>query len=143
MIYSVVRPFFSLPTRAMIMHIVSIISGYAVWTVIFLGGSAVVRSTLSEVHDAEGLTTENAALFVYLVVSVFASLAAGYMTARISKIHQKRDVWILAIALLATGIPVQLGVWDVLPVWYNSAFLILLVPCTLLGATFYGRQSKV
>ncbi len=38
----------------MIMHILSIISGYAVWTVIFLGGSAVVRSAMSDVHDAEG-----------------------------------------------------------------------------------------
>ena len=127
----------------MIMHILSIISGYAVWTVIFLGGSAVVRSAMSDVHDAEGLTTENTALFAYLVLSVFASVVAGYTSARISKIHQKRDVWILAVALLATGIPVQLGVWDVIPVWYNATFLILIVPCTLLGGTFYGRQRKI
>ena len=125
----------------MIMSILAVIAGYAAWTVIFLGGGALVRSVMSSVHDAEGITSDTGALAVYLLVSVLASVAAGYVAAMISKVNRKRDTWILAVALLATGIPVQMGVWDVIPVWYNLAFLILLVPVTLWGASLYSGKS--
>ena len=48
---------------------------------------------------------------------------------------------VLAALLLATGIPVQLSVWNDLPVWYNLAFLILLVPETVFGASLLNWKD--
>ena len=123
------------------MSIVAVIAGYATWTIIFLGGSAGVRSVMADVHDADGMTADLSALITYLVLSVCASIAAGFVAARISKVKAVRDTRILAAALLLTGIPVQLAAWDVLPIWYNLAFLILLVPATLWGASFTKAKN--
>ena len=45
-------------------------------------------------------------------------------------------VWtvvVLAGLLLATGVPVQLSAWELVPGWYPPAFLVALVPVTWLG----------
>lgn len=125
----------------MIMSIVAVIAGYVAWTAIFLGGSAIVRSALASTHDAAGYSSDTSTLVVYLVLSMFTSAVAGFVTAKISKVKVRRDTLILAVALLATGIPVQLSAWDVLPVWYNLAFLILLAPLTIWGSTFVSSKS--
>lgn len=118
----------------MIKSILAVIGGYALWTVVFLAGGAALRSAMSSVHDADGITTDVPALVLYLLVSMLASVGAGYVAAVISKANVRRDAIILAVALLATGIPVQMSVWDVIPVWYNAAFLILLAPLTIWGS---------
>ncbi len=117
----------------MMRSILGVVAGYAAWTVIFLGSSAGIRSVMSSVHDEAGLTSNVAALSAYLAMSVVASLLAGFTTARIADAPKVRWVWITAIALLATGIPVQVSAWDELPIWYNVLFLVLLVPVTLKG----------
>ena len=53
-----------------------------------------------------------------------------------------RHVWILAALLLVTGIPVQLGSWALLPVWYHLAFLIALVPMTVLGGRWQVARAR-
>lgn len=114
-------------------NIFSVLAGYAVWTAVFLGGSAVVRAALSSVHDDAGYTDNVTALLVYLALSVIASLLAGFVTARIAMPPKAKWVFFTSLALLATGVPVQLSVWELLPVWYNLVFLALLVPATLMG----------
>jgi hypothetical protein len=125
----------------MIMSIVAVVAGYITWTVVFLGGSAGLRSAMASTHDAAGYSSDVSTLLVYLVLSMIASAAAGFVTAKISKVKVRRDTMILAIALLATGIPVQLSAWDLIPVWYNVAFLLLLAPVTILGSTFFASKS--
>jgi hypothetical protein len=125
----------------MIMSILSILAGYATWTVLFLGGGAGIRSVMASSHDAAGYTSDVSVLMVYLALSMFASATAGFVTAKISKVKVKRDTRILAGALLATGIPVQLMTWSLIPVWYNVAFLALLVPLTLWGSTFIKSKT--
>lgn len=124
----------------MIRRILSVIAGYAAWTVVFLGGSLAVRSIMSDVHDAEGFTTDVSALLIYLMVSIVASLLAGFVTARIVSRKMTLHAFILALLLLATGIPVQLSAWDKLPQWYNIAFLVMLVPATLAGVRLAGPE---
>ena len=121
----------------MIRNVLSAVAGYAAWTVIFLCGSAVIRAGMPAVHDPEGYTTNATALVLYLVVSFVASLAAGYLTGRIARGSRMMWVGVLAFLLVATGIPVQLSAWDLLPPWYNLVFLAALAPLTLLG----GRAS--
>ncbi|NQV73943.1 hypothetical protein HQ496_12535 [bacterium] len=125
----------------MIMSIVAVVAGYITWTVVFLGGSAGVRAAMASTHDAAGYSTDVSTLLVYLVLSVIASAGAGFVTAKVSKVKVRRDTIFLAVALLATGIPVQLSSWDLLPVWYNVAFLLLLAPVTIWGSTFVASKS--
>lgn len=115
--------------------------GYLVWTALFLGGSAGIRSAMPSVHDQGGFTSNVAALSLYLVLSIAASLLAGYLVARIARVPATW-VWITAVALLATGIPVQLSTWDQMPVWYNLIFLIMLVPATIFGGRLGGSGSE-
>jgi len=123
------------------MSIVAVVAGYITWTVVFLGGSAGVRAAMASTHDAAGYSTDVSTLLVYLVLSVIASAGAGFVTAKVSKVKVRRDTIFLAVALLATGIPVQLSSWDLLPVWYNVAFLLLLAPVTIWGSTFVASKS--
>jgi hypothetical protein len=119
-----------------------VVAGYVLWTVIFLGGAAGVRAARPEVHDENGITSDVMTLVTYLVLSAVASLAAGYLTAKIAGSSRTLVAVILAFCLLATGIPVQMSVWNELPVWYNLVFLILLVPVTMAGAAMVRPITK-
>lgn len=121
----------------MIRNVLSALAGYAVWTAIFLGGSAVVRAGMPAVHDPEGYTSDVTALVVYLAISFVASLAAGYTTGTIARGSRTMWVGVLAFLLVGTGIPVQLSAWELLPAWYNLIFLVALAPLALLG----GRKA--
>lgn len=119
--------------------ILAVVGGYVTWTVVFLGGSAGLRAAFADAHDAAGGTDSAGLLLVYLLLSIAASLAAGFVAARLAPRRTTgRDVLILAVLLLATGIPVQIIAWETLPVWYHLAFLIALVPVTLAG----GRLGR-
>jgi len=50
-----------------------VVAGYALWTVLFLGGGAAVRASFPGVHDADGFTTSTGILLVYLAISFAAS----------------------------------------------------------------------
>ncbi len=126
----------------MVKNILSVIAGYVIWTVIFLGGAAGIRAVRPDVHDENGITADVATLAVYLVISVIASLAGGFSAAKIASSSKTLCAGILAACLLATGIPVQLSAWNDLPVWYNLAFLILLVPVTMIGAALVKSKSE-
>lgn len=121
----------------MIRNIFAAIAGYLLWTVVFLGGGAAVRSGMPSVHDAEGYTSDVTALGLYLAISFAASVGAGYLAGRVARERRMMWVGVLAFLLVATGIPVQLSAWENLPVWYNLVFLAALAPLTLLG----GRKA--
>ncbi len=125
----------------MLRNIISVIAGYLVWTFIFLGGGAVVQMLRPEVYDENGITSDATALSLVLLISIVASLAGGFLTARIAVVAKMRWVGILAVCLLATGIPVQITAGAALPVWYNLMFLVQLVPMTLIGGTLGKGKS--
>lgn len=117
----------------MLASVLSVLAGYVVWTLVFLGGAAGIRAVFASAHDADGGTSSVAVLLGYLVLSMLASLAAGFVAARLAPARRMRHVWIVAGLLLATGLPVQVSTWDTLPVWYHVVFLLALVPVTVLG----------
>jgi len=73
-------------------------------------------------------------LLVLLAGSVLISLVSGYVVARIAGSAWALPAVALGVLLLATGVFVQLKLWYLIPLWYHLAFLILLIPMTLLGA---------
>ncbi len=124
----------------MLKSVVAVVAGYVAWTVVFLGSSFGIRTLMSDVHTDDGLTTDLSALLLYLIMSVVASLIAGFVAARLAPRKMTRHAFVLALLLLATGIPVQLANWDVLPVWYNVAFLGMLLPATIAGVRLAGPE---
>lgn len=121
--------------------ILSVVVGYLTWTVMFLGGAQVIMRLRTGVYDDAGATRDFPALALFLALSVLASVLAGYVCAWLADGKHNRNGLILAICLLATGIPVQMSNWDRLPLWYNLAFLVLLMPMTLLGVRLAGPDA--
>ena len=120
--------------------LLSVVAGYITWTVVFLGGSAGIRAAFASAHTPDGGTTSAGVLLAYLALSGLASVLAGFVAARLSKGHVLRHLLILAGLLLATGIPVQISVWNTLPVWYHLAFLGALAPLTWVGGRLVKEQ---
>jgi len=120
--------------------LLSVVGGYIAWTLVFLGGSAGIRAAFASAHTPDGGTSSAGILLLYLVLSCVASVLAGFVAARLSKSHVMRNVLIVAGLLLATGIPVQISVWETLPVWYHLAFLGALVPLTWIGGRMVRPQ---
>jgi hypothetical protein len=119
----------------MVIKILAVIAGFIVWSVVFVGGEALTRVIAPAwVAPADATFVGDAPLLLtYLVRSVIASVLAGFTASLIAKDSAKIP-FILAIILLLVGLMVQIGTWNMVPVWYNIVFLILLVPMTMLGA---------
>ena len=127
----------------MLKAILATIAGYAVWTIIWLGGALVLFAIFPEVRPDPGAGLQPVTSVPYLVsalaLSLVCSLAAGFVAALIAGRTSKVPANLAAL-LLITGVGVQTGSWDMLPVWYNIPFLLAIVPLTLLGARL--AQSK-
>lgn len=117
---------------------VGVIVGYALWSVIWLGGSWIFFSAAGEAIGAGQAYTATGPLVATIGLSVVCSLVAGVSTARLTRPNSRRAAWIVGGLLLATGIMVQAGSWDLLPVWYHLTFLVLLIPVTLAGEKLAG-----
>ena len=125
----------------MFRNIAAALLGYVVWTAVFFLGNATVRAAFPGAHDDAGISRDPGVLAFYLLVSMAASLCGGFVTAKIASQPRMRWVVLLVVLLLATGIPVQIGYWDVLPLWYHLAFLGFLAPVTLWGGTLAGSSE--
>ena len=127
----------------MLKRILAAFIGLVVWTALWLGGNAGLRAVSPQNYLEDGSTRNFGLLLTTLVLSVVCSIVAGYVTAMVAKAQAVNAVWILAITNLAIGIFVQIGYWDVMPVWYHLSFLALLVPGVILGGRLRGSGSAV
>jgi hypothetical protein len=110
-----------------------IIVGFVVWSILWVGIDAVLRAVWSGYDESvKAMTFSTTMLIVPLVLSVFCSIISGFVAALIAKENSTSPL-ILGILLLIVGIFVQISVWDKIPLWYNLAFWILLIPMTILG----------
>ncbi len=112
----------------MVKVVIAVVAGYAAWTVLWLGGNAALFAEAAEVVGAGEAYTEAGPLVGALVLSVVCSVVAGLLCAKLAGERAKGALTTLAALLLATGLGVQGGVWDLMPVWYHVTFLALLVP---------------
>ena len=119
-------------------NILAVVAGFVAWTVVFLGLAAVVRSLFPDAYGPDGAVLATLPLLLVLLGSFVASIVAGYATARLAVSDRKRFTMILAGVLLVVGLFVQISGWDLAPAWYNIAFLLSLVPLTLLGGRMGG-----
>ncbi len=128
----------------MVRNILSVLAGFAVWTVLWLTSNAAMAAAVPSAFAADGSTNSAGMLVLLLVFSVVFSIVAGYLCAMLARQKPMRLAWILGVLLLVVGIVVQLQFWDVMPLWYHLIFLALLLPATLFGAKIQiGRARMV
>ena len=113
--------------------VVAVIAGYVVWTVIWLGGNALLFADATDAIGRGEYYGDAGPLAGVIVLSVVCSLAAGLVAGRLAPARARRSVLIMAILLLATGIVVQANAWPLMPVWYHLTFLALILPMAVVG----------
>ncbi len=122
----------------MIRLIFGVIVGYSVWTACWLGGNAALFSEAIKATSDGTPVTETGTLAGLLGLSFGCSIVAGVVTVLVAGARKRPAVKITGVLLLLTGIGVEIGSWDLFPVWYHLVFLILLVPMLWLGARLAG-----
>ena len=123
----------------MMRAILGVIAGYAAWTVLWLGGNALLFGEASRVLGEGQAFTTAGTLAGVIVLSIACSIVAGLTAAKMAASRAAGAVIVMALLLLATGIGVQLGVWSLMPVWYHLAFLVLIVPVTIASGRLGAR----
>lgn len=116
--------------------VLGVIVGFVVWTILWLGSDAIIIAIMPDIAPTAELTNiTNMYLIIKLISSVIFSIIAGFVAVLLSKEFSKTTLS-LGVLLLLVGILVQVGVWNVIPLWYHLTFLVLLIPITILGGKF-------
>lgn len=121
--------------------VLGVIAGYLVWTVLWLGGNAVLFSEITQTVSAKQSFSAPGPLVGVIALSVVCSIAAGAVCAAIVRNRPRAAVLVLAALLLMTGVAVELGQSTLVPLWFMVAFLVLIVPVTVLGGRLVRRGA--
>ena len=117
----------------MVKKIIAVVAGVFAWGMLWVGGNAALSGAFPDQYNAEGAPTSAALLAGVIAFSAVLSVLAGFLCAKIASGKPGRVVLTLALVQLGIGVLVQVGAWDLFPVWYHAAFLVLVVPMHLLG----------
>ncbi len=121
--------------------ILGVVSGLAVWLVIVVLASLIVRRTWpAYVSRAETMDFTLSMRLARLAISAIGSVAAGWVAAAISRGSRLTAV-LPGVVLLVLFIPQHVRIWDQFPVWYHLTFLVTLVPLSWLGGAIRGFRE--
>jgi len=115
-------------------QVLGVVVGFVLWSVLWLCFNQLLLKRGLLPSDPTQAFSATTPLLLLLAGSVVFSLVSGYVAARVAGPPVMMPALVLGIFLLATGIYFQLRMWNLLPVWYNVTFLVLLIPMTLAGA---------
>jgi hypothetical protein len=112
--------------------ILGVAAGLAIWFVIAALAGIILRATWpAYVQVAEAMTFTLPMLIARLGIGAFATIATGFVAARIAQ--APIAAWVPGILLLAAFIPQHVMLWNRFPLWYHLTFLVSLVPLTYAG----------
>jgi hypothetical protein len=121
--------------------IVGVVVGIVVWVIIATVGNVGLRLSWPAYAAAEApMQFDLAMMIARLILGAVSSLGAGLAVARITKGNTRAAV-ILGVVLTAIFVPVHYRLWDKFPIWYHVAFLVSLLPLTMLGANLVRPSS--
>lgn len=120
----------------------AVVGGFILWSVLWLCYNQLLLKAGILPSDFTRPLTAPMPLLLLLGGSVVFSIVSGYVAARVAGVPATTPALILGILLLATGVFFQLKTWNLLPVWYNVLFLLLLIPMTLAGARMHSPASS-
>ncbi len=121
--------------------VIGVVVGYVVWTALWLAGGAVIAAVFPEASPEGGPYAGVVPLTTTLGLSVSCSLAGGAVAALIARDRWRGAVVALGIALLLTGIGVQAAAWSAMPIWFHLAFLVMLLPMTVVGGALLKMRT--
>lgn len=122
----------------MIKTIIGALAGFLVWSALWIGCDFVIRAVApSIVPNDDFSVVPTSFLVTKLILSVFFSIASGYLAAVVAS-ESRHAPLILGVALLAFGTAVTVSMWDARFIVFNGAFLALLLPMAVIG----GRLRK-
>lgn len=117
----------------MLRNVLGVIAGFALWSVLWLGGAMALRAVAPGAFDEQGTVVDPGVLAALLGLSATCSLASGWLAAAIGRRARLATTLALGIVLLGVGVMVQMSVWDQMPLWYHVPFLGLLIPASAAG----------
>ena len=120
----------------------AVIGGFVLWSVLWLCYNQLLLKAGVLPSDLTRPLTAAMPLLLLLGGSIVFSIVSGYVAARIAGARAAMPALVLGILLLATGIFFQLKTWNLLPVWYNVLFLLLLIPMTVAGARMHAPAAS-
>lgn len=122
-------------------HIFAVITGFAVWSILWLASQSIVQAMMPQVFASDGSISHTGVLLTFWLLSVLFSVIAGFLTAQVAQQNVMKPAWVLGGIQLLIGIMVQSMAWDLVPVWYHLLFLVMLLPGILLGAKFWQSRQ--
>jgi len=138
----------------MIRIILAVIAGFFIWAFLWVGSDAILTAVFADsygkhhkeletaVNNKMPFMSDSLILVIALIRSVVFSIFSGYLAALIAKENFKSTIG-LGLLLLVFGIFVQSVYWNFAPLWYHLAFLLLLLPMTILGGKLKNRQAEL
>ena len=111
----------------------AVLAGVVTWSVVWLAANATAVALVPQAFGEDGTTSSTGILVLFLVLSVLASILAGWVTAAVARRPYLGPTLVLGGIQLAIGIGVQMQYWDAMPLWYHLPFLALLVPGNVAG----------
>jgi len=134
----------------MLKIILGIIAGFVAWSILWVGSDQVLMLLSPRWYGAhqlefarafrnqEPFTADALVLGLNLMRAFVISVLSGLLSAFVAGENRKAPL-LLGILLFVIGLIVEILIWQYLPVWYHVAFLLLIIPSTLLG----GRLKSV
>lgn len=122
----------------MLNTILAIVAGFIIWSVVWLGSNQLVTRLFPSAVAKDGSTNHAGLLLTLIALSLLASLAAGYATQWVAEDSSINPQLALGVVLVLVGIAVQRQYWKLMPLWYHLAFLALIIPAVVYGATLAG-----
>ena len=97
--------------------ILAVAAGFVLWSVLWLTVNAGLAAAMPDAFRPDGTTDSTGILLAILGLSIVCSIASGYATALVARQNGVVRATALGVVLLAVGIAVQAGSWELLPVW--------------------------
>lgn len=118
----------------MIKTIIGALVGFFVWSVLWIGSDAVVKAVAPSIApNPDGSNMTSAFLILKIVLSLFFSVAGGYISATVAN-ERRQTPFVLGVLLFFFGLVVQVSYWNLFPFWYHLSLLLPLLPMSVLGA---------
>lgn len=109
-----------------------VVAGLIAWVAVAAAAGLILRLWPAYASVAAAMTFTLPMLIARLSIGAIATVAAGLVTALIAR-RSMPAALITGLLLLLLFIPQHILLWVRFPVWYHLAFLVSLVPLTLLG----------
>jgi hypothetical protein len=122
-------------------NIIGPLVGFVTWLLIATIAGFIMRETWpAYARVADAMTFTLAMMLARLSIGAFATIAMGFVSARITSSALAK--LIPGIILLALFIPQHVMLWNKFPIWYHLWFLLSLVPLTYLGNRLASSTTR-